>query len=61
MPTIAHLKDAKAALECHKTRLTLINEAALNSLEEGLEDNPEPGSSGTDAAVVAVLSYAQTH
>ena len=54
-------REAKAALNALKPELALMNEAALNSLEEGLEENPELASLGTDAAVEAVLSYDQLH
>ena len=54
MPTY---KEAKTALDAIKPELALMNESALSSLEEGLEETPHAPSSGTDAQVEAVLPY----
>ena len=61
MPTILPTyKDAKAALYALKPELTLINEDATKSLEEGLEETLSLHRL-RHAAVEAVLSYDQLH
>ena len=54
-------KEAKAALDAIKPELALMNESALSSLDEGLEETLTLHRLGTDAQVEAVLPYHQLY